>query len=118
MIYGISAAVGDVVNGSQVNFLFFCLEFLCWLLFEGKLKTFKVFSSKFFAKFKLLLDLLSDFCKACRARAIEGFLALYDEKLVGNGFHGFWLKIKSFSSAIGAVSIEIRSIGILDYFTV
>ena len=59
-----------------------------------------------------------DFCKVHRARAIEGFLALYDEKLVRDGFHGFCLKTKSFASAIGAVSIEIQSFGKLDYFTV
>ena len=86
--------------------------------FRREIKNFQSFQLEIFAKFEFLLDLLSDFCKACRARAIEGFLALYDEKLVGNDFHGFWLKTKSFSSAIGAVSIEIRSIGILDYLTV
>ena len=86
--------------------------------FRREIKNFQSFQLEIFAKFEFLLDLLSDFCKACRARAIEGFLALYDEKLVGNGFHGFWLKTKSFSSVIGAVSIEIRSIGILDYFAV
>lgn len=49
---------------------------------------------------------------------MEGFVALYDEKIVRDSFHGFSLKTKSFASAIGAVSIEIRSFGNLDYFTV
>ena len=48
------------------------------------------------------------------AWAIEGFLDLCDEKLVRDGFHGFSLKTKSFASAIGAVSIEVRSFGNLD----
>ena len=52
--------------------------------FRREIKNFQSFQLEIFAKFEFLLDLLSDFCKACRARAIEGFLALYDEKLVGN----------------------------------
>ena len=35
LIYGISAAVGDVVNGSQVNFLFFAWNFYVGYFSKG-----------------------------------------------------------------------------------
>ena len=95
----------------HVNFPIFALYF-CSL--KGKISK----SSQLENLDKKLLYSLNILSDSSRARAIEGFPALYDERLVRDGFHGFWLKTKSFASAIGAVSIEIRSFGNLDYFTV
>ena len=59
------------------------------------------------------LNILSD---SSRARAIEGFPALYDERLVRDGFHGFWLKTNHLLqlsvrsvSRLGALEIWIIS---------
>ena len=105
------------VSWKTAEFLFACKfsNFRSIFLFpEGKISK----SSQLENLDKKLLYSLNILSDSSRARAIEGFPALYDERLVRDGFHGFWLKTKSFASAIGAVSIEIRSFGNLDYFTV
>ena len=82
--------------------------FFCWHLSEGRqLQEIPIYKVRALINYMIFLRVL----QASRARAIEGFLGLYDGKLVRNGFHGFPLKTKSFASAIGAVSIEIRSFG-------
>ena len=55
---------------------------------------------------------------AVRVHSIEQDVSAVCDETIEHGFHGFVEKTKSFASAIGAVSIEIRSKRVVIFLTV